>query len=160
MRLTALKCRGSHMIEFIYDAPRGMRTHRNFESVTAMANNVALFELAKSIIADPAKWHKGTYCTDEDWYHDVHYGRRIKLNAVDDIPAAVCFCGIGALSVAADIIGQGNIPYRAFVATAGVLKPGDYPTISAFAEFNDNPETTHADVMAAFDKAIEAAKTA
>ena len=124
-----------------------------------MANNVELFELAKSIIADPAKWHKGDYCTNDVWYANVHYDRAINLKTVDDIPADACFCGIGALSVAADIMGQGdNIPYRAFISGAGVSKSDDYPSISTFARFNDDPHTTHADVMAAFDKAITVAK--
>lgn len=93
---------------------------------------------AKAKIADPANWTKGTYA-----------------RAFDGVPvsstsrAACRFCPMGALS---SLGAMTNVRYAGDVID--ILEgqiPGEFDTI---ADFNDSKRTTHADVMALFDRAI------
>lgn len=56
------------MTEFIYDAPRGMRTHRNFESVTAMGDMWWCNDLGRWVKAgDKASKGKATSSHHKAW---------------------------------------------------------------------------------------------
>lgn len=90
---------------------------------------------AKALIDTPEKWGKGAY-----------------------IPREGCYCALGAVAKVAD-----HDPEAAWSddrvkglwdALAAAL-PGsrDVPT------FNDRPTTTHADIMALFDRAIASAES-
>lgn len=107
---------------------------------------------ARQLIADPKYWVKGV--------------------AREDLACGTCFCAVGALDAAA--IGlvrgpDGSVPRTSSVSVwapafskaqrlAGELKrrlramtPRCYHNIP---EFNDAADTTHADVLALFDRAI------
>jgi hypothetical protein len=60
---------------------------------------------------------------------------------------AVCFCVSGAL------LHADSRPWKPFDALTVVVKRN-------IIQFNDDPATTHADVLAAFDRAIALAETA
>lgn len=104
---------------------------------------------ARELIADPAHWHQGEYTGD---------------GAITD-PETKCFCIIGAVD-------------RAVLERIGLEKyadhDGDYAIDDAeghpdgstairrlqqfvpglVSDFNDDPKTTHADVIGLLDKAI------
>lgn len=91
---------------------------------------------AKALIDTPEKWLKGALSDDKE----------------------TCFCAMGALGhvggfglVASDVTPEmasliGSIP-SSFLWTKQKNR---------LAAFNDDPETTHADIMALFDRAIAA----
>ena len=112
---------------------------------------------AKSLIADPAKWHKGDWVKPGD---------------------ASCMCAMGAVALATDldfetsemtkVIGS-KFEFYLAAAVGYVIPESDQyrsnapkPSIVAgsrrFALYNDRDYTTHEMVMAAFDKAIEMAQ--
>lgn len=63
---------------------------------------------------------------------------------------AGCYCAAGALRL---VLGQNFEVSEAWGALWGALPPGERGVVS----FNDDPSTTHADIMALFNRAIEAA---
>lgn len=85
---------------------------------------------AKEIISDPDKWIKDNY------YDPDREG---------------CYCSLGALGMAEDGHPSGFSFSLKYYLSEG-LPEGLY----SVADFNDDPETTHSDVMAMFDKAIAA----
>ncbi len=83
---------------------------------------------AKDLIADPAKWIKGKSSDGCGCFCIV----------------GAC-CEVGAITAANlldDLVSAEDFPDR------GILRPA--------AAFNDDPATTHADVMSLFDRAIAA----
>lgn len=96
----------------------------------------AVLKKARELISDEKAWTKGWFAKDER-------GRDVYA----DDPGAVCFCAMGAIDRAAEECGGVddvpalNMLVRALGGTAIDL-------------FNDAPERTHAEVLAAFDKAI------
>ena len=103
-----------------------------------------LLKAARSKIDAPEKWTRECYARGEDgFYADMH--------GAD----AVCFCAMGAVrslipnSPSAWFVGD---YVRNFINNH---LPEGYRSIPAF---NDNLDTTHADVLALFDRAIAAAE--
>lgn len=80
---------------------------------------------AKALIDTPEKWGKGTY-----------------------EPSPGCYCALGALDAASE--GGRWTPFEVMAALTIAL-PDSAKDIVAF---NDDPNTTHADIMALFDRAI------
>ena len=94
---------------------------------------------ARALLENPKSWGKMSYAVD---------GQGNDVDATD--PGAVCFCMLGALQRAA-----GNTDWTHSPAT---LFLGHYvPDTGFISTFNDDPDTTHEDVLAVFDKAIAAA---
>jgi hypothetical protein len=98
---------------------------------------------ARALIEDPKHW------TQDD----------LALNAAGE-PAisyeeAVCFCSMGATGCAAYRHGYANGGFDADEFLNKVAQMAGFGTIS---RFNDAPARTHAEVLAAFDKAIELAE--
>ena len=98
---------------------------------------------ARALIDAPEKWTRGFYARDT-------HGVLVYPTSRD----AVCFCIQGALRrvVASDGFTRltedaENAISRALLRSNWEMNPPD---------FNDDPETTHADVLAAFDCAIAA----
>lgn len=86
---------------------------------------------AKALIDTPAKWIKGTSELDG------------------------CFCAIGALNRISPPLGHYDDltpPDPAYEALVSALPDGE----CFVARFNDEPATTHADIMDLFDRAIAA----
>lgn len=94
---------------------------------------------ARALIDTPEKWTQRTIARDAD-------GRTVPAVSSE----AVCFCAEGALVRASNDSGWTTL---ARVMLRAVL-PDDLPV----HVWNDARERTHADVLAAFDRAIEAAK--
>lgn len=108
----------------------------NFEVLTA----------AREILSNPDNWHKGHY------------------EGVN-VQGEPCYCGAGAIGV----VVHGRRPTQAERMDGAYSNVFAMPAFQllervnglsdlGFPEFNDRPETTHSQMLASFDKAIEAAK--
>lgn len=94
---------------------------------------------AKALIDSPEKWIKGRFAVD-----------KLGLTTSYDDPRATCFCAVGACR---RYCFRGDLDEalpESFVALGKKASP--------VVEFNDHPDTTHADVMALFDRAIALAE--
>lgn len=91
---------------------------------------VEVLRAARELLSEPERWTKGLFCRVVDGWH--------------------CCCVMGAFVAVCptDIAFHCSLFRRA----AGV--PDEMP----LSEWNDAPERTHAEVLAAFDKAIELAE--
>lgn len=102
---------------------------------------ITVLRRARKLIENRSAWIKGAYI-----------GKRRGVQ---------CYCGLGALATAAGIkvtdggtlstIEAGRLPYEYYTAHNLLLKAAD---TNWFPEFNDRSK--HEDVLAVFDKAIEA----
>lgn len=91
---------------------------------------------AKALIDTPEKWGKG-----------------------DFTPAPGCFCTFGAIAAINGFrFGVDKYPptYAEDMAIARCLPEGWAARVDVVPDFNDDPSTTHADIMALFDRAIAA----
>jgi len=98
---------------------------------------VEALKAARALIDTPEKWTKEACVRDAAGY-SVH-------NKDDD---AVCFCIVGALH-------RGSAPAYVDNLLRHELPPEH---VGSLYVFNDDPATTHADVMALFDRAIARAE--
>jgi hypothetical protein len=105
-----------------------------------------VLKAARALIADPKHWTQGELARDADGNPEDEYQ-----------PEAVCFCSVGALMRAARVVGDdlNEARFGAFTQVGNITLDLRGLTI---VEFNDAEDTTHADVLAVFDKAIEATK--
>jgi hypothetical protein len=94
---------------------------------------VEVLKAAKALISDEVRWTKGGNARDKD---GAHVSAKSKN--------AVCWCMGGALLV----IRSNRSSEKLLRQVCG----------GSIARFNDAPATTHADVMAAFDRAIALAE--
>lgn len=99
---------------------------------------------ARKLIEKPENWTKGAHARDSEG-----------VDVWPDDSSSVCFCASGAVRLASSgsalelFIGQKMLEE--------CLPPSlGYDQIPSF---NDAPETTHADVLALFDRAIAACDT-
>lgn len=92
-------------------------------------NAAEILRAARAKIDAPEKWTKGESARDAS-------GRGVFSNS----PAAVCFCSIGAIGNIID-----STPMDIFRKAIGC---------GCISDWNDHKDRTHADVLAAFDKAI------
>lgn len=88
--------------------------------------------LARALVEEPENWCQGTYARN-DKGHPV----------LEDFPDSVCFCMAGAcrLACANASLLHCALPYE--------------QCHTSIPNFNDSPTTTHADVLAVFDRAID-----
>ena len=106
-----------------------------------MSKEVAdLLRRAKAKIPTPETWTRGEFARD--------LGGKVVGGASAH---AVCWCAYGAIQAVAH---ESTLREDAEDAIASQV-PSGY-----VADFNDAPETTHADVLAAFDRAIAAEESA
>lgn len=109
-------------------------------------NNVEILIKAKSFIDTPEKWHKGDWANNE----------------------GTCFCSMGAIAKA---LGHDVLDIMNNYKDVGQLHKHQVSLIlqkamsvdpntekGCVADINDHDETTHAEIMGYFDKAIELAK--
>jgi hypothetical protein len=92
---------------------------------------------ARALIEAPARWTKGSFARDADGGAYPGKGKE------------VCWCFAGAIFKAANNDADGIAAERFITNVTG---------ISNIRRFNDHPTTTHADVLAVFDRAIERAR--
>lgn len=102
---------------------------------------------ARALIATPERWTQGDRARD---------AAGAPIDPCD--PRAVCWCISGALE-AADPSGS---DMDGFIGAALALEKVivGLGHRAAIGDFNDAPERTHAEVLAAFDKAIAATEAA
>jgi hypothetical protein len=86
---------------------------------------------ARELISVPERWTQGDYAKDKD-------GR----SCLEDDEGAVCYCSVGAIS---------KVRFSSVALEFLAREAGGY-----IPDFNDTH--THAEVIAAFDRAIAAAK--
>jgi hypothetical protein len=86
---------------------------------------------ARELISVPERWTRGVY------------------SLIDENDEAVCWCGAGAVYAAADRAGCNPEHARCLLNDA---------VGTGYIIWNDDPNRTHAEVLAAFDKAIELAR--
>lgn len=103
-------------------------------------NAAEILIAARAVIGEPKAWIKGMNARAADG---------IEVDSHD--PNAVCFCALGAVNRVTERFGDGHCARDAL-----------REAINDFSidNWNDDPETTHADVLAAFDKAIKKAQQA
>lgn len=97
---------------------------------------------ARELISDPRCWTK-------EWFALNACGDRVTSNASD----AICFCALGAVRRSMRI--ELTEDYRRYIKVVELLENAVGRSVS---DFNDAAETTHADVLAAFDEAIAKAQ--
>jgi hypothetical protein len=103
-----------------------------------------VLQKARELIAKPGGWTQGAYARTADGF---------LISERND--NASCFCSVGAVSRSSDIsedIGS------AFDFLHNAMPPRF--TAAGIIGFNDSPDTTQADVVALFDRAIKLAEAA
>ena len=115
------------------------------------ATKVGILRRAREIISEPARWTQG-------WFGKSAAGLDVSSITFKD---AVSFCALGAcrrayLDIEGDYAGlaQNFDDVRAYAGACDALRnclPGDREFI---ARYNDDPKTTHADIVGLFDCAI------
>lgn len=111
--------------------------------------DIELLKKAREIISKPENWTKNSFAKDA-------YGCSTMITNKE----AVCFCSIGAVRRALDVLDypdDGEVTYhsaidrlRQFVHTSN-RNTGSWATL---AGYNDHADRTHTDILAMFDKAI------
>lgn len=99
--------------------------------------------IAKAGIEDPARWCKGVYARDQ-------YGIEVDSRSEH----ACTWCALGAVRAFADSP-DSSWPFYGAASALNRATPEGYDGVH---EFNDREETTHADIMAVYDRAIATAE--
>lgn len=107
----------------------------------------ALLKKAKALISDPNAWIRGHAGTDKS-------GLPVRANH----PDACRWCALGALWKAADYDTREAIYCEIVDAEVCLESALGVSLITGIARYNDDPETTHTDVMSLYDRAIELAE--
>lgn len=106
-------------------------------------STVEILQKARDLISDPKRWTQDAYARDDFGNETVSFGS----SAVPE--SSICFCSIGAIaSVAKSTITEAETGEAFKLIEAGIS--------AELAVYNDTH--THAEVLAAFDRAIEKAK--
>lgn len=100
-----------------------------------------ILRAARAKIDTPEKWTRGAYARTKS-------GRIVG----PECASAVHLCAVGAVTAAAS-------PAMT-VDDALVVLARELPSAGGITNFNDHPGTTHADILALFDRAIAAAERA
>lgn len=98
---------------------------------------------ARETLAEPHHWTKHTFA------------RNPAGLAVLNVNQGICWCSLGALYLAQSQVG-GGVGFSEAVKTLEGALPANRG--HAVGTFNDHPDTTHPEVLAAFDRAIEASR--
>jgi len=103
-----------------------------------------LLTAAKQVIASPAGWMKGAFC------NGPHGGETCGDTLPSDYAAATRFCALGAIRRITNVEAPNleRVQEQADNALSAAVGEAQW-------KFNDGRNTTHADVMAMFDLAIE-----
>lgn len=107
---------------------------------------VDILSATRNLLSDPGHWTKNAFARDA-------YGVRLH-NGYDD--EATCWCAAGA---AEHFVGPGDAGWRLANRVIEIMRdalPSEWRR--SLGRFNDDPSTTHADILAVLDRAIELAK--
>ena len=112
-------------------------------------------------LADPARWHKGSYF-DRTYAANVLKLDGEDLDASTAVPMGCPACAMGALAAKTGVLCWSfHFPNKT-ETTANqtlallALRAALPPSIAWIPDYNDDPKTTHADILALFDRAIAA----
>ncbi len=103
-------------------------------------NTLEVLTCARELLSDPAKWIKGAYAKT---------AAGSVVDATD--PDACCFCALGAMRKCGGEDNEDDTP------AAWALRDAANEKTSAHY-YNDAAKTTHADILALFDRAIAKVK--
>ena len=112
----------------------------------------SILRAARDLISVPERWAKDFYGYTEPFEED----RYVKL--ADTYEQSVCFCSIGAVSA---ILGAKHEMGSLHGLVNLMLAPGLPEEAKRWGNvgmYNDTPETTHADVLRMFNRAIRHAE--
>jgi hypothetical protein len=123
-----------------------------------MIKMATILARARALMDTPEKWTKST---------DGRFGRNGRAynsgGNTRDLKKATCLCSYGAIRAAVDydakapVKGRNRVACRRQALAKEFVEANGVP-FGGLISFNDNESTSHADVMAVFDKAIAAAK--
>lgn len=97
---------------------------------------------AREILTPPKAWTRGTLARDKNHNSTNLYGED-----------AICFCSIGAIVRAAHQLNAHEAEAEALLQLSNVIVAGKKQKVF-ISDFNDDPDTTHTDVLNLFDRAI------
>lgn len=100
-------------------------------------------QAARELIADEAKWTKGHYARNK-------FGKLRRSSASD----AVCFCVQGACHLDVDM--EEDLVCALWYGLPKTARTATLPPSDNIIYYNDDRDTTHADILALLDRAIEA----
>lgn len=106
-----------------------------------MATALDILKSARALIDTPEKWTKGALARDAR-------GEQVCSRSAE----AVCFCSEGAISA---VTAFGEFEWLTSEGDAFKALSGAVPEGLTVYHFNDRASTTHTDIMALFDRAIE-----
>lgn len=115
-----------------------------------MTSTLETLQKARDLISDPKRWTQGAFARDT-------LGRDL-FDAGEEDFEPVCFCSLGALAHVSGLHPDGTLPGESTLAEVIAKDLGLPPEIGFVPDFNDTH--THAEVLAAFDAAIEKARAA
>lgn len=106
---------------------------------------------ARALIKDPAHWYKGGWIPSDPYEPDL-----------DEIEAAECMCVHSAMALTAEVypgdVCRAESPTwradREIVKTLRGLCLNDHPFKGNVPAFNDDPRTTHSDMLQVLDVTI------
>lgn len=113
-----------------------------------VARRLDALKAARALLTDPDAWHKGALCA----YRPVP-GEPALPDAVY-IEASNCFCSVGALIRASNEPGWIGLVNLCEAELELTLEGKSWSYEHGIVSFNDEPTTTHADVLAVFDETI------
>lgn len=122
---------------------------------------VTTLEAARKLIEKKENWGRGFYGTGKGGeILVVDPGTAHEMDHPENKVVPDCFCGIGAACYAAsDTLNFGAAAIKLVHAALQIAPDRIYGyNTENFYDFNDDPKTTHAEVLAVYDKAIELAK--
>ncbi len=111
-----------------------------------MSQVVENLKAAKALIADPKNWIQGDYAQGAVYDPTISMGND---------PGAVCFCSLGALQKVGDTMHEEELPESKYLLDALDTLNTEFVSVPGY---NDN--STHAEVMVLWDRAIQLAEAA
>lgn len=120
-------------------------------SSTVERSTVEILKAARGRLSDPDHWYQGEYACDED-------GAYIAANS----ERACKWCAAGAVLAELDrdiAVGEPEVAdaLEPLVGAISGQPPAD-DMVQEIASFNDDPDRTHAEILALYDRAIELAQ--
>lgn len=107
-----------------------------------------------STLADKLREARAFIDTPEKWTQGANARDAVGLPVPVSARGAVCFCSAGAVIRAVPSVDFSSAASQ-LVEAAGIVS---FTVEHGLTVWNDDPERTHAEVLAAFDRAIEAAQ--
>lgn len=121
--------------------------------------NLKVLKAVRELLSDPSRWYKGAWTNNND------YGMLAELASKKDDPSCQ-FCLLGAFYACSDLADEVEGLYRSFDIMANEILAPCLPDWAGrdnlggpwTPTFNDDPNTTHEDVLKVLDCAIARAE--